>query len=375
MPKKYFLIAGEASGDLHGSNLIRAIRSLQPDAVFECWGGDLMAAAGARVLKHIRGLAIMGFREVIARLPEIRRNFILCKRQIEAFAPDTIIYIDYPGFNMRMADWAAKRNYTNVYYISPQVWAWKSHRAYKLKATIDLLICILPFEPAFYEKYAFAESSKIVYVGHPLLDTPELADEAIAPWHARPKRIALLPGSRKQEIVKKLPVMLEAVRGLSPEYEIVVAGAPNTDKSIYEAAGWRPELSKLETGKTYDILKSARAALVTSGTATLEAALLATPEVVCYKGSMLSYELGRRLVKVKYISLVNLIMDRQIVRERIQHEMTAPKLRADLQELLQDAAVRNRMLEAYAELRRTLGSSGASHRAAEAIIRLQHKQA
>lgn len=356
---KYYIIAGEASGDLHASNLVKELKKLDTAAEVRAWGGDLLQAQGADLVKHYRDLAFMGFKEVIANLGTILKNIRFCKEDIAAYKPDVIIFVDYPGFNMRIAEWARKQGYRTVYYISPQVWAWKPKRALKLKRDIDRMIVILPFEEEFYQGYGY----KVDYVGHPLLDVIDTIKPSQAALADKPL-VALLPGSRKQEIKKVLPVMLEAARSF-PDYRFIVAGAPGQDESFYE-----PFLDAHGAGvgivynKTYDLLRQAEAALVTSGTATLETALFNVPEVVCYKGSKFSFWIGRQLVKVKYISLVNLIMDRPVVKELIQDDFTTETLESELRALLHDSHYRSRMQEDYKTLRQKLGGKGASERAA-----------
>jgi len=361
---KYFMIAGEASGDLHGSNLIRALKTLDKGCTVQCWGGDEMAFAGALVLKHYRELAFMGFVEVVKNLPTILRNLKLCKEQISAYRPDVLVLIDYPGFNLRIAKWAKARGMRVVYYISPQVWAWKARRVETIRKVVDQMLVILPFEEAFYRKWDYG----VQYVGHPLTEVVDafIAAEAPPPLADRPI-IAVLPGSRRQEVATKLPVML-AVAGAFPQYQFIVAKAPSLEDAFYAPFLEGQDNIRAVRGQTYALLSQAHAALVTSGTATLETALFKVPQVVCYKGSPLSYAIARRLVKIKYISLVNLILDRPVVKELIQHELTPANVKAELSKLLQED-VRNRMLEDYDTLYRLLKKGGAaSQQAALAII-------
>jgi lipid-A-disaccharide synthase len=369
---KYYLIAGEASGDLHASNLIRELKKLDDQAEFRVWGGDMMKEQGAVLVKHYRELAFMGFKEVIANLRTIFKNIKFCKEDIKSWNPDVIIFVDYPGFNMRIAEWAKKEGYRTVYYISPQVWAWKEGRAKKLKRDIDKMIVILPFEKDFYSRYGYAVS----YVGHPLLDvlSQYKPDEKFKEDHhlADKKIIALLPGSRKQEIIKKLPVML-SVRPQFPGYSFVIAGSPGMDPEFYKTIQGYTDDTEIVFGKTYDLLYNAEAALVTSGTATLETALLGIPEVVCYLGSKFSYEIGKRLVKVNFISLVNLIMGKMIVKELIQHDLTPNKLGEELRRLLYDERFREAMKKNYQALKEKLGGAGASGRAAKEVWRFLNK--
>ena len=329
---KYYLIAGEASGDLHGANLIMALKAKDPAAEIRCWGGDLMQAQGATVVKHYRDLAFMGFVEVVKNLPTILQNIRFCKSDILDFAPDVIIFIDYPGFNLRIARFAKEQHIKTVYYISPQIWAWKQSRVHQIKRDIDKMLVILPFEKEFYKKFGF----EVDFVGHPLLDAVDAIAEKNTNYrsqHQLSERpiIALLPGSRKQEIATMLPIMLSIVDQF-PNFQFVVAGAPGQEEAYY-ATFIKSHSVKLVKGSTYQLLQNADAALVTSGTATLETALFGVPEVVCYKGSQLSYQIAKRIVKVKYISLVNLIMDQLIVKELIQDELNSEQLVKALNEI------------------------------------------
>jgi lipid-A-disaccharide synthase len=354
---KYYIIAGEASGDLHASNLVKELKKLDSDAQIRAWGGDLLLAQGVELVKHYRDLAFMGFKEVIANLGTIFKNIRFCKEDIAAYKPDVIIFVDYPGFNMRIAKWARKQGYKTVYYISPQVWAWKPRRALKLKRDIDKMIVILPFEEEFYSKFDY----QVEYVGHPLLDVIENYNPVKNQLQEK-SVIALLPGSRKQEIGKMLPVMLEASKSF-PDYRFVIAGAPGQNPSFYEPFLQSSDVA-IVYNQTYSVLGSAKAALVTSGTATLETALFNVPEIICYKGSKLSFWIGKQLVKVKYISLVNLIMDRLVVKELIQDDFTVENLKKELTSLLNDENYTARMQEDYKLLREKLGGKGASARAA-----------
>ena len=367
---KYYVIAGEASGDLHGSNLIKELKKLDVHADIRCWGGDKMQEAGATLVKHYRELAFMGFSEVLMNLRTIFRNLAFCKEDILAYQPDTLILIDYPGFNLRIAKWARQQGLKIIYYISPQVWAWKENRVKMMKECIDKMLVILPFEKEYFQK---KWNWEVEYVGHPLVEVIEKfkASQLPTPDSRLPtadsKTIALLPGSRKQEIIKKLPVMLETSRAF-PDYNFIVAKAPGVDDTFYdELVKDYPNVSYV-SNRTYDLLLQAKAALVTSGTATLETALFGVPEVVCYKGSFLSYQVGKRLVKVKYISLVNLIMDKLVVKELIQHDLTAENLRRELQELLTNEKRISDLKKDYAALKDLLGHGGnASAKAARSI--------
>ncbi|MFM8806915.1 MAG: lipid-A-disaccharide synthase [Sphingomonadales bacterium] len=363
---RYYIIAGEASGDLHGSNLIAALRIQDPQAVIRCWGGDKMQAAGATLVKHYRELAFMGFAEVIKNLPTILRNLRFCKQDIVSFRPDVLICIDYPGFNLRMAKWAHAQNIRVAYYIAPQVWAWKENRVKEMKRTIDQLLVILPFEKDFF---ASRWQWDVSYVGHPLVQVIDTAkkkpiDESLSD---RPI-VALLPGSRQQEIAKKLPVMLAVSRSFS-DHQFVVAKAPGTSDAFYADLLAAYPSVKLVSDQTYSLLRQATAALVTSGTATLETALYGVPQVVCYKGSWLSYQIGKRLVKVKFISLINLIMNKAVVTELIQDELTEDSLRAALQELLADTQKRKQVKENYTQLHQLLSLGGNASMQAASLIR------
>ncbi|HSR60118.1 MAG TPA: lipid-A-disaccharide synthase [Robiginitalea sp.] len=365
---KYYLIAGEASGDLHGSNLIRALHREDPQAEVRCWGGDRMRQAGATLVKHYRELAFMGFLEVIRHLPDIFRNLSFCKKDIASFRPDALVFIDFSGFNLRIARWARRQGITTHYYISPQVWASREGRVKKIRRDIDHMYVILPFEKAFYQE----RGMPVHFVGHPLIDAmeglPEPDPQAFRQRNGLdPEKpiIALLPGSRAQEIEHILTAMLTVVPHY-PGYQFAVAGAPSLEASRYE-----PYLKAtgvpLLADQTYPLLQNAHAALVTSGTATLETALLGIPQVVCYKGSQVSYQIARRLIKLPFISLVNLIMDRAVVPELIQQQLNTRNLLGELGPLLEGAG-RERQLEAYRELRQKLGGAGASRDAARLIV-------
>jgi lipid-A-disaccharide synthase len=362
---KYYIIAGEASGDLHGSNLIKELRMLDAQADIRCWGGDLMQAAGATLVKHYRDLAYMGFIEVVMNLKTILGNLKFCKDDIERYNPDVIVFIDYPGFNLRITEWAKQKGYKTVFYISPQVWAWKESRVPKMKATIDKMMVILPFEKDYYKN---KWSWDVEYVGHPLVKViDEEKQKPVAERLSSKKIIALLPGSRKQEILKKLPIMLEVSKAF-PQYQFVVAQAPGQEDAFYKSI-LQPYINvSAVRNQTYNLLKQSTAALVTSGTATLETALFAVPEVVCYKASNISYQIGKRLIKIKFISLVNLIMDKLVVKELIQNDLTVEKLSQELTNLLNNPE-RQRQLQAdYAALKTLLSAGGdASARAAKSI--------
>ena len=372
---KYYLIAGEASGDLHGANLMRALQQIDPKAAFRFWGGDRMEAVGGKLIKHYRDLAFMGFWEVVTNLRTILRNIDFCKRDITQFQPDALIFIDYPGFNMRIAKWAKEQGIPTHYYISPQIWAWKENRIKAIKRDVDAMYVILPFEKDFYEgKHQYP----VHFVGHPLLDAiaarREVSQQVFVQENGLDERpiIALLPGSRKQEIAKMLSVMLSVV-GSYHEFQFVIAGAPSLGYDFYKQF-IKEENVHFVSGKTYDLLSHAHAALVTSGTATLETALFRVPEVVCYRGNWISYQIAKRVISLKYISLVNLIMDAPVVTELIQGALNTRNLKAELDKLL-DPAYRERLLKDYQALRERLGNEGASQRTAQAIYdSLQNKR-
>jgi lipid-A-disaccharide synthase len=356
---RIFIISGEASGDLHGANLVKEIKALSPDCIIEGWGGDKMSDAGVKIHKHYRELAFMGFAEVIANIRTIMRNFDLCKSTIAAFQPDTLVLIDYPGFNLRMAEWAHQRGIRVVYYISPQIWAWKQGRIKKIKKFVDEMCVVLPFEKAYYANFEM----DVHFVGHPLLD--EIKKESAI--LEKKKVIALLPGSRKQEISTMLPIMLEAMKNF-PGYTATIAGAPGQDASFYEPF-LKGHNAEIVFGKTYDILKSSSAGLITSGTATLEGGIFKLPQIVCYKGNPLSYFIARQLVKIKYISLVNLILDKPAVKELIQYELTVENITKELKSLLENPLHKQQIKDDYDTLERVLGSGGASRNTAMVVLK------
>lgn len=363
---KYYIIAGEASGDLHGANLIKALRKQDENSSFRAWGGELMQQAGAHLVMHYRSLAFMGFVEVLLNLRTILKNLRFCKQDILHHRPEAIILIDYPGFNMRIAKFAKALGIKVFYYIAPQIWAWKQKRVFKLKRDVDRILVILPFENEFYARFGVA----VDYVGHPLLDAiahrpPVSRAERLIHWGMDPQKpmVALLPGSRKQEITSVLPLMLKVVKEMN--LQAVVAGAPSQPPELY-----RPYLEGHEAtllhGQTYAVLEVADAAVVTSGTATLETALFGVPQVVVYRASPISYAIARRVVKVKYISLVNLIMDRPTVVELIQNQLNEANLSRELTKCLEPSG-QNRFAVEYAALRQKLGGEGASAKAAQCI--------
>ncbi|MEW5676904.1 lipid-A-disaccharide synthase [Flavobacterium enshiense] len=365
---KYYIIAGEASGDLHGSNLMKNIFKHDSHAEIRFWGGDLMQQTGGTLVKHYRDLAFMGFAEVIMNLKTILNNIKFCKADILKFQPDVIIYIDYPGFNMRIAQWAKKIGLKNHYYISPQIWAWKESRIKAIKRDVDKMYVILPFEKDFYEK---KHNFPVAFVGHPLIDAihnrPKTNPDFFKKENGLDERpvIALLPGSRKQEIAKMLSEML-AVMPDFPDYQFVIAGAPSQEFSFYQQFLTNDQVHFI-SNKTYDLLGVAHAALVTSGTATLETALFKVPEVVLYKGNWISYQIAKRIITLKYISLVNLIMDEEVVTELIQDDCNPKKIKTELKKLL-DPTYRANLLKKYDALETRLGGDGASEKTAQLII-------
>ncbi|OUR94495.1 lipid-A-disaccharide synthase [Flavobacteriales bacterium 34_180_T64] len=365
---KYYIIAGEASGDLHGSNLMKALQRLDVNAEFRFWGGDLMQQVGGTLVKHYRDLAFMGFAEVLMNIRTITKNLSFCREDIETYHPDTIIFIDYPGFNLRIAKWAKQKGFQTQYYISPQIWAWKENRIKDIKHDIDKMYVILPFEKEFYEdKHQYP----VAFVGHPLIDAisdrPQVSEYDFRAKHGLTDKpiIALLPGSRKQEIKKMLSIMLSVVNDFKA-YQFVIAGAPSQELSFYNTFIKNSNVSFV-SNETYDLLSVSTAALVTSGTATLETALFKVPQVVCYKGSWVSYQIGKRLVKLDYISLVNLIMNAEVVTELIQNKFNKNTLKKELQNILDDAE-RIKFFINYYELEKKLGGKGASEKTAKLII-------
>lgn len=364
---KYYMIAGEASGDLHASNLMKAIQHQDANAEFRFWGGDLMQEVGGTLVKHYKERAFMGFIEVIMNLKTILGLINFCKKDISNYTPDVIVFIDNSGFNLRIAKWAKKQGYRTNYYISPQVWASRAGRVEDIKRDVDAMFVILPFEKAFYKKYDY----DVTFVGHPLIDAiadrKQINEQVFKEEHDLSGKpiIALLPGSRKQEITKMLSVMLKMVERFK-EYQFVIAGAPSQDFEFYKQFITTDNV-KYISNKTYDLLSISYAALVTSGTATLEAALFKVPEVVCYKGSWISYQIAKRIITLKFISLVNLIMDKEVVTELIQDEFNEKRLEIELIRIL-DKKERKAIFENYFDLENSLGGKGASENAAKLIV-------
>lgn len=366
---KYYLIAGEASGDLHGSKLMQGLKSKDPGAEFRFFGGDLMEAEGGTLVRHYRQTAVMGLFKVIFNLRKISGNLQFCKQDIEAYQPDALILIDYSGFNLRIAKFARPEGFRVIYYISPKVWVWDRKRVYTIMENVDRMYVILPFEVDFYRQYNYP----VEYVGNPILDAVEESRvEAVGQktffsrnsLDDRPV-IALLAGSRKEEIKHCLPEML-AVIDQFPGYQFLIAGAPAISPEYYARFTGNHHVDVL-FDQTYDLLMNADAAVVTSGTATLETALFGVPEVVVYKMGELTYRIGRQFVKPKFFSLVNLILDREVVKELLQYRLRK-KIALELRRILEDEAYRMVMLDNYRALRKRLGEPGAYHRLAGSIV-------
>jgi len=371
---KYYIIAGEASGDLHASNLMKELKKLDVEATFRCWGGDLMAREGGVLAKHYRDLAFMGFFEVLVHLGTILNNIRFCKKDLLEYHPDVLIMVDYPGFNLRIARFAHDSGIQVFYYISPQLWAWRSSRVKAIKKNVDRMFVILPFEKEFYKRYGY----DVDFIGHPLLDVinrdePLPDRSSFLERNHLPDRplIALLPGSRKQEIKPMLETMLKVVPAFG-DYHFVIAGAPSITPEFYSII-LREYPVSIITGQTYELLHHSSAALVTSGTATLETALIGIPQVVCYKGNPISYILARRVVRVNYISLVNLVMDREVIKELIQDQFTVKNLETELTRILSGTR-RQEIMKSYALLREKLGVRGASANAARLMIQYLNKK-
>ncbi len=373
---RYFLIAGEASGDLHGSNLVRELKLQDPQAQFRFFGGDLMAAqAGVPPVKHYSEMAFMGFVRVLMNLRKIGRNMEQCKADIVDFKPDVVVLIDFAGFNLRIAEFAKSLGLKTVFYISPKIWAWKQNRIKKIKKYIDKMLTILPFETEFYARFDYP----VEYVGNPILDAIEEfrsgdhqteADFRKANNLTDKPIIGLLAGSRKQEVDFMLPVMIEVSRQF-PEYQFVISGAPGLDRDYYTKVIGADCNIPIVFGQTYNLLKFSRAALVTSGTATLETALFGVPEAVLYRISApdFLYRIGRKLLKVKWISLANLIVGREIIRELVQMDCNPHTIADELRKILDNEQYDAEFQRNYAELRQRMGSAGASQRAAQAVIK------
>ncbi|MBN2682339.1 MAG: lipid-A-disaccharide synthase [Bacteroidales bacterium] len=367
---KYYIIAGEASGDLHGANLIKGLKKNDPEGVFRCWGGDKMQEQGAEIIKHYKDLAFMGFIPVLLNIRTIFKNISFCKKDILDFNPDVLILVDYPGFNLRIAEFATKNKIKVFYYISPTVWAWHKSRIKKIEKYVSKLFVILPFEKEFYKNHGL----EVDFEGHPLLDALEFRlknkqsrEDFLKENNLENKPIiALLAGSRVQEVKKMLPVMLSIIDNY-PDYNFVIAGVKSLDTALYTNIIGSNKVSIL-FDKTYELVQQSEAALVTSGTATLETALLNTPQVVCYKTGKLTFFIAKNLVDIKYISLVNLIMDKEVVKELIQNNLNKTILKFELDRLLFDSETKNRILEEYKQLHEKLGGAGASNRIADKMF-------
>ena len=375
---KYYLIVGEASGDLHASNLMRALKERDPQADFRFFGGDLMKGVGGTLVKHYKDLAYMGFIPVLLHLRTIFKNMDYCKQDIVGWQPDVVILVDYPGFNLKIAEYLKKNTTIPVYYyISPKIWAWKEYRIKNIKRDVDELFSILPFEVDFFKGHQYP----IHYVGNPCVDAvdayqkihAETFDEFVTSNSLSEKPIvALLAGSRKQEIKDNLPMMLEAAKPFVDKYQLVLAGAPGIDSAYYQKYVGNDVPVKIIFGQTYRLLQQAKAALVTSGTATLETALFRVPQAVCYYtpvGKLIAF-LRRHILKVKYISLVNLVANKEVVRELVADTMTVANVRSELDALLNDEQYRGQMLKEYDRMIKILGPAGASHQAASKMIEL-----
>lgn len=362
MAKRVFILCGEASGDLHAANLVRQWNQLDHDTIFKAWGGDRLKAEKVEVLKDIKDLSFMGFVEVLKHLRTISRNFKECKKTLVEFKPDALILVDFPGFNLRMAKWAKEHGIKVIYYISPQLWAWKKGRIRQVRNYVDHMYCILPFEQDFYQQFQY----QVAYFGHPLLDEIAQFNQQRKSLDLGDKPIlALLPGSRIQEVRRKLPIMLAAVKHVEG-YKVVIACSNQISPHVFDE--FATEDIHLVFGKTYEVLQAAELALVTSGTATLETALFRVPQVVCYKSNMLSYWIARQVVKINYISLVNLILNEPLVVELIQHRCNEKTIREELNKLINNQAYRNSMIEGYDRLIAQLGHHGASKRIAVSML-------
>ncbi|WP_411893470.1 lipid-A-disaccharide synthase [Winogradskyella sp. A2] len=363
---KYYIVVGEASGDLHGSNLMKALYKQDKNADIRFWGGDLMQEVGGTLVKHYKERQFMGFAEVIFNLRKILGLIKFCKTDIASFKPDVIIFIDNSGFNLRIAKWAKVEGFKTHYYISPQVWASRAKRVEKIKRDVDAMYCILPFEKEFYKTHNY----EVNFVGHPLIDAisdrPQVDENQFRKSNNLSNKpiIALLPGSRKQEITKMLGVMLSIVDDFK-DYQFVIAGAPSQDYEFYKQFIKQENVGFI-SNKTYDLLSVSNAALVTSGTATLETALYKVPQVVCYKANAISYQIAKRIITLKYISLVNLIMDREVVTELIQGDLNKNRLKKELKAIL-NSEKREQLYLDYYELEQRLGGKGASENAAKLI--------
>jgi lipid-A-disaccharide synthase len=372
---RYFIIAGEKSGDLHGSNLIRGIKREDPDSEIFCWGGELMEEAGAKLLMHYRNLAFMGFVGVLLNAGKVLRNMLLCRKQIKEYLPDVVILIDLPGFNLRIAGYSKSMGLRVFYYISPKLWAWKESRVWKVRKYVDRMFIIFPFEVEFYRKH----NIHVEYYGNPLVDEIEkkkhlfgnIGEMKLSLGLDERPVITILAGSRKHEVENILPQMLVASRNFEG-YQFVLAGVKSIPAELYKEVAGKENI-RLIFDRTYELLWIAEAALVKSGTSTLEAALLGTPQVVCYSGDPISFAIAKRLVKVRFISLVNLIMDKEIVRELLQDQNNPENITMELKKIIKGGTGREKMLSDYVELGKILGPAGASDRIAMEMVKLLKK--
>lgn len=373
--KKIYIIAGEPSGDLHGSRLMKSLKKIKPNISFRFFGGDLMQNVGGTLVKHYKELAFMGLWEVIKNLKTINQNLKFCKKDILDWKPDIIILVDYPGFNLKIAEFAHKEGIKVHYYISPKIWVWKQSRIKKIKKYIDKMFIIFPFEVDFYKKFDY----KVEYLGNPTVDIVQ--EELKKPFNidtfikennlSEKPIIALLPGSREQEILKILPIMIEVSKQFT-DYQFIIAGVSALPESLYKSILQNTEI-KFIVDKTYELLKISVAAVVTSGTATLETALFKVPQVVCYKTSKLTYAIGRTFVKIDYFSLVNILMEEQVVKELLQKNLKKDIVE-ELQKILTNTEYKNKMIENYEELADLLGESGSPNRTAKIILNIKQKR-
>jgi len=360
---RLFIIAGEISGDNHGSQVIKELKTISQDVIVEGWGGDEMHRSGAKIHKHVKELNLMGFTDVILRLPKIIGLFSLCKKQIKGFSPDSILFIDYSGFNLRMAQWAKKQNITTHFYIAPKTWAWNSSRNRKIEKNVDHLYCILPFEEDYFKKFGIRAS----YVGNPLSKLGSGSESRLK------NTIALLPGSRLQEVKKSLPVFGKLIN-LNPSIHWIIACVPHISHELYlKYLGLSTDANlQFITNKTHDILSTSSLAIITSGTATLEAALLNCPQIVVYRTSWLNYFIGKIFIRTKFISLPNIILDKRIVSELIQNDFNVNFLEETMTSLL-DQKNRKRQFNSYKEIKSRLGDKNAAYNVAKSIIRSYSK--
>ncbi|MCR4559464.1 MAG: lipid-A-disaccharide synthase [Bacteroidales bacterium] len=363
---KYFIIAGEASGDLHAANLMKQLKKVDSKADFMFFGGNLMQKEGGKMLVHYRDTAYMGVTEVLANWKKIKKNFEICYKNLLEYSPDAVVFVDYPGFNLKVAKFAKTHGFKTFYYISPKIWAWKKRRAYTIKKYIDKMFAIFPFEQDFYKQFGY----QVEYVGNPLVDAMKgyelLEKEAFIKKYDlsdKPK-IAFVPGSRKNEIQKLLPEMMKIIPDFGGEYEFLVCGAPGMDRTFYDT--FLNENVKIIFGDTYNVVKNSVAAVVTSGTATLETAFLGTPQVVVYKLNTISYIAAELLVKIKYFSLVNIISGKEVVKELLQTKLSED-IKKEVMKILGDNDYRDKMLTEYQKIKEISGDGTASEKTAGII--------